>query len=371
MPWVELRDEKFNKEQPVRDNHVGGDHVGLFHSVFVSNNSCVSLHAILPNGTICKLNPMYVSNIARPTDNVTIVMEEMDESKPLNSDKGTLYSFDNVRRYRHQIYLSKILECPVFLPDIGYIICTEHQINVVKHPYAEFNYEIVLSEILKKIDTHGLTMQFMANDPTKKYDKLYIGFMGVMTSIPVTHIQSKESIFMSSVVQNNRIIAQKKLDISVLKDTGAVSDDTHNVAIYVSRSEWELKNIMALKPSEKSMDSDYIKALEDKYQKELESQKNLFDAEKNKMTISIKELTNVVDAQKMKLAELDSAISMYRGMVGYNVDMTKADSVMTAARMKTAQEGIKLMDVVIKVGVPVLVALVTWYVARTTVGPKT
>ena len=89
-----------------------------------------------------------------------------------------------------QISFELLREQPIFVEELNAVLCFQDQLSITKHPHSKEAVAELVRNIQIEVHKSKADAPFvlLANDPTKKLNKLFIEINGVICSVRVTHI---------------------------------------------------------------------------------------------------------------------------------------------------------------------------------------
>lgn len=386
---------KMKRDGQPKQLQITGERHGVYFDYLIENMSSRSFYVVSQNGTAREIVPMYQSsgydnNIQR----LSSIRYTFTEGKGgrLSGDLTNSSAITNVVRYSETINTHEIAAEPYYLEDIGVVLCTHEQLPVVKHPFGRPSYNDILENLVcsLKEQTDQLSLHFIANDSTGKCNNLFLFFMGVVTSIKVTNIPAPNNTFTMVLSKDGKMVTQCSFTFEEINQLGGILRTDKGIALYVAQTQWELEriiqnassqNIEIFSTSEETMS--LVQQLREEIAKlklenknlneQIKGNQNDFDVKLSSKDRMLEDLKGENHKLKLDCTGFERLISQYKGVYDYRENMAKHNASIETnegrikqSKMKTTQEGFKLSETIVKVGVPLLLMIGTWAVTKYT-----
>lgn len=181
---------EFTVQDDVKTSPLAGPQPGLYNELLVSNFTGEELVIVYDDGVTQDIPPVTVGYNRY---NRRCIIQRRSTLKPQVNDDGIMGNGYKVNMTLRSWVLngSTIDNGPVYIKELNWLICYKHQLVNAEHPFRRTNFrdaqQILLSSLIDSKQTSP-TCHFLANDPLKRFDRLFCDIAGIATELPVTNL---------------------------------------------------------------------------------------------------------------------------------------------------------------------------------------
>lgn len=181
---------EFTTQSDVKTAPLAGPNPGLYNELLVSNFTGEELVVVYDDGVTQDIPPVVVGYNRY---NRRCIIQRRSTLNPQVNDDGIMGNGYKVNMTLRSWVLngSTIDKGPVYVKELNWLICYKHQLVNAEHPFRRTNFrdaqQILLADLLAEKQDNP-SCHFLANDPLKRFDRLFCDIAGVSTEIPVTSL---------------------------------------------------------------------------------------------------------------------------------------------------------------------------------------
>ena len=336
--------QEFTTQTDVKTSPLAGPQVGLYTELLVSNYTGEELVIIYDDGDVQEVPPVTVGY--NRYNRRCIIQRRSTLGPQVNNDgiQGNMYK-SNMTLRSWILQGSTVDKGPVYIKELNWLICYKHQLVNAEHPYRRINFrdaQNILLSSLQASQSKSPTCHFLANDPLKRFDRLYCDIAGMTTEIPVTSLVDANNTEATLVVIIDRGSEQTRKEYKIediIKDGYLVLANCPVGVVGLSQSLVESHRHDVLY-SQKDLDNELARQkliIDKQYQQKLETlklEKETLKQEKEQMAL---QRDKAIQEAKIANEQYNTLTGNIRGnvdMCNYNANYAKANATTAESQMK-------------------------------------
>lgn len=325
---------------------------GYYSESSVVNNTSIQITIIYRNGNKVQVEPgrLELSNntiTIRHRQNSGSRLEER-VVKPLDM---TVYEFD----------ISEIDILGYYAKDMDIVICRSSSADVIEHPFYFPSYTDTYKKLMETTQQEEATVSFSANDPTGKYDAVYVASNGMVTDVVCTDVPSEEAYCKMFYKSKNTILELARFDLRELDEniTMEHNDKLTMGTLIVGKTKlgvvdrvkhisnnYELHNKKELAEKYSEYGVDKLKELQEKHNNEVREHTDKF----MDLDHELKKLRQAYNKLSLKYEGIEAKYNTYLQTLEFQDAAAKRSMEIQGAKSKQEEQDSKTQRAAISVG---------------------